>query len=105
MPARCGGNRTQPDKRGATSAAGCPGCPDCVRYRIVDEHPYLSREDEYGDLSLDEAAARMDDLTGVGADTILADFEEWHRHGEADQPWQWEDPETGREVTLRLEVS
>lgn len=27
---RCGGGRTQPDKRGATSAAGCSGCPDCL---------------------------------------------------------------------------
>jgi hypothetical protein len=26
---RCGGSRTQADKRGATSAAGCPGCVDC----------------------------------------------------------------------------
>ncbi len=28
--ARCGGSRTHPDRRGATSAAGCSGCPDCV---------------------------------------------------------------------------
>lgn len=102
MPARCGGTRTQPDKRGATSAAGCPGCPDCVRYRIVDEFPYLSREDEYSDLSLDEAAARMDDLTAVGADVILADLDS---DGLDVLPWEWTDDETGREVTLQLEVS
>lgn len=30
-PKDCGGRGTQPDKRGATSAAGCPGCthPEC----------------------------------------------------------------------------
>jgi len=107
------------------------------RYRIIDAFPYLDREEEYTDLTLEEAAAKMEDLTGIGADVILADFDEncakcegagrvwlpiaWHRgatpaeqiKGECDachgtgkrrDPWEWSDPETGREVTLRLEV-
>lgn len=97
-------------------------------YRIVDLHPYLDREEEYGDLTLDEAATRMEDLTGVGADTILADFDEDCTNcegcgrllttraggnpatydcpaclgaGKRREPWEWVDDETGREVTLR----
>lgn len=35
MPEPCGNLQTQPDKRGATSAAGCPGCVDCQpRYTV-----------------------------------------------------------------------
>lgn len=79
----------------------CPGCPDCVRYRICDVHPYLDREEEYGDLTLDEAAARMDDLTGVGADTILSDLDS---DGLDVLPWKWVDDESGREVTMMREV-
>lgn len=101
-------------------------------YRIVDEFPYLDREDEYPGLTLDEATAKMEDLTGVGADVILADvqeactrcerrpgFIEVTSHGDdwrwIECPschgskivgeWDWEDIETGREVTLRPEVS
>lgn len=103
-------------------------------YRIIDENPYLSREDEYPGLTLDEAASRMDDLTGVGADVILADFDEpcgrcqgrgrgifsedvgsaierfegacptCHGTGKRSEPWEWTDEDTGREVTMRLEV-
>lgn len=93
-------------------------------YRITAENPYLSTEEEYPGLTLEEAAHRMDDLTGVGADVILADFEEscercvgkgWltapsmkcptcHGAGKRSDPWEWVDPETGREVTMRLEV-
>lgn len=92
-------------------------------FRIVDENPYLSREDEYPGLTLEAAAAKMEDLTGVGADVILADVEDdcplCHASGcnprdvTKDCPachgscivgeWEWEDTETGREVTMRLE--
>lgn len=74
---------------------------EAARYRIVDVHPYLDREEEYPNLSLDEAAARMDDLTGVGADVILSDLDS---DGLDVLPWEWTDDENGREVTLRLEV-
>ena len=87
-------------------------------YRIVDDHPYLSREDEYPGLTLDEAASRMDDLTGVGADVILADLDEdcafcmgspstcvaCGGTTRGNLPWKWTDEDTGREVTMRLEV-
>jgi hypothetical protein len=39
MNAPCGGSRTQPGKRGATSAAGCPGCRDCLTTYTVDCTP------------------------------------------------------------------
>lgn len=106
-------------------------------YRIVDEHPYLDRYEEYPGLTLDEAAHKMDDLTGVGADVILADYDEgcarcttkpmaragqlevsadgdnwrWiecpdcHGTGKRAEPWGWTDEETGREVTMRREIS
>lgn len=68
-------------------------------YRIVDRYPYQEREDEYRNLTLEEAAVRMDDLTGVGEDVILADIEE-----DPDVlPWEFTDPETGREVTMTRE--
>lgn len=75
-------------------------------YRITDVHPYLSREDEYAGLTLEEAASRMDDLTGVGADVILADFDEdcMSGTGKRGEPWKWVDDESGREVTMRREV-
>lgn len=76
--------------------------PANQRYRIVDTFPFLDREDEYSDLTLEEAAVRMDDLTGVGTDTILADLDS---DGLDVLPWKWTDDETGREVTLQLEVS
>lgn len=47
-----------------------------ILYRIIDAFKYLDREDEYTGLTLEEAAARMDDLTGVGADVILSDWGE-----------------------------
>ena len=111
-----------------------PKIKDRDRYRITDVHPYLSREDEYPGLTLEEAASRMDDLTGVGADVILSDWDEncptcrgfgyaealggpnvdkvvrrvacWECHGtgKRSDPWEWVDDETGREVTMRREV-
>lgn len=70
-------------------------------YRIVDVHPYLGREEEYTDLSFDEAVNRAEDLTGERADVILSDFDS---DGLDLLPWEWTDDETGREVTMRLEV-
>lgn len=69
------------------------------RYRIVDTFPYLEREDEYSDLSLAEAAAKMEDLTPIQADDILSDFDE----PDVDR-WQWTDEEIGRIVSLLPEV-
>lgn len=68
------------------------------RYRVVDTTPYLEREDEYSDLSLEAAAGRAEDLTGHPADDIIACAEE------ADGRWEWVDEETGREVSLIPEV-
>lgn len=76
--------------------------PEDQRYRVVDEFPYLDREEEYTDLSLAEAAARMEDLTDVTADVILSDIDS---DGFDVLPWEWKDDETGREVTLMLEVA
>lgn len=45
-------------------------------YRIVDVFPYLDREDEYPGLTLSEAAAKIEDLTPVGADVVLTDWDE-----------------------------
>ena len=98
-------------------------------YRILDEYPWLEREDEYSGLTLTEAAIRMDDLTGCGEDVILADWDErcercggegflaprpGERHargcsscrnsGKWPGPWEWKDDETGREVTMMREV-
>lgn len=107
--------------------------PDPPLYRIVEENPYLNLEEEWPGLTLAEAASRMEDLTGVGADIILSDFDEacancggrgYYRGGDAPhdetaigetcdvchgtgkrgEPWEWTDPETGREITMRREV-
>jgi hypothetical protein len=69
------------------------------RYRIVDVFPYLDREEEFSDLTLAEAAGKVEDLTGIGADIILSDFDEPDR-----TDWKWTDDETGREVSLVPEV-
>jgi hypothetical protein len=69
------------------------------RFRVIDTFPYLEREDEYSDLTLDEAAARAEDLTGHPADDIIATLGE-----EGVTRWDWEDGETGREVALQPEV-
>lgn len=99
-------------------------------YRIVDNFPYLEREDEYAGLTLAEAAIQMDGLTGVGEDVILSDWDErcercegtgsrivgsflrWsvtcgdcHGDGKWPGPWEFSDDETGREVTMMREVS
>jgi hypothetical protein len=100
-------------------------------YRITDVFGYLEREDEYTGLTLEEAAIRMDDLTGCGEDVILADWDEpcercggygkaRAREGDPGSrkyicedcggtgkwpgPWEFTDPETGREVTMAREV-
>jgi len=91
-------------------------------YRIVDERLYLSLEDEYGGLTLEAAALKMEDLTGTPAEVILSDFDEpcWRCDGEKTsngfvcgacwgdgkraEPWTWEDDESNRTVTLRREV-
>lgn len=78
-----------------------PERPQDQRYRIVDEHPYLDREDEYADLDFEAAVHRAEDLTGERADVIFADFDS---DGLDLLPWKWVDEETGREVTMRLEV-
>lgn len=102
-------------------------------YRIVDEYPWLEREDEYTGLTLEEAAIRMDDLTGCGAeDMILSDWDERCERcggsgkkthvgtvgdpvtvdcgtcdgtGKWPGPWCWTDEENGREVTMAREVA
>lgn len=91
-------------------------------YRITDVFGYLEREDEYTGLTLEEAAIRMDDLTGCGEDVILSDWDEpcgfcggerWtaggacrvcNATGKWPGPWCWTDEETGREVTMAREV-
>lgn len=91
-------------------------------YRIVDVFDYLDREDEYTGLTLEEAAHRMDDLTGIGADVILSDWAEPCSNCEGAAaffdgpctvcggtggwpgPWKHVDPETGRETMMLREV-
>jgi len=75
--------------------------PTSTLYRIVDVFPYLDREEEHTGLTLAEAAARMEDLTGVAADVILSDLDE----PDSGAHWEWTDDETGREVTMMREVS
>jgi hypothetical protein len=70
------------------------------RYRIVDLFPYLDREDEYDDLTLDEAATRIEDLVGIEAAQVISDIEEG-----IDWPWREVDIETGRETTMTQAVS
>lgn len=72
-----------------------------MRYRIVDSNPYLDREDEYRADTIEGAVGQAEELTGVPADLILSDLGT-DRFG---YPWEWIDPETGREVTLRPEAS
>lgn len=99
-------------------------------YRVVDEHPYLDREEEHANRSAEEAAAIFEDLTGEKADEVLAELDEacsrcggkgtdpdrrgatsaspctlCFGDGKRHDPIEWEDNETGRTVTLRPEVS
>jgi hypothetical protein len=98
-------------------------------FRVIDHRPWLEDEEEWANLNIGEAAIRMEDLTGVGADLILSDFDEacggckgtgWmvqfgllpgsddeevrcpicHGTGKRRDPWEFTDEETGREVTL-----
>lgn len=99
-----------------------------ARFRIIEVAPGRYHEEEWPNLSLEEAAARMDGLTGVGADVILADFDEdcgacegsgkggfrkgrerydcpeCHGTGKRSDPWEFIDPETGRDVMMMREV-
>lgn len=73
---------------------------DAICYRVVDENPYLDRQEEWDDLTLDAAATRMEDLTDLEAAQVINDVEEG-----VDWPWRWTDEETGREVTMAPAVS
>jgi len=73
-------------------------------YRVVSVNPYLDTEEEFGGLGLSEAVGRWEDLTDDRADNALADLEELRQHGDP-ETLEWVDPETGREVTLRPEVT
>jgi hypothetical protein len=69
-----------------------------IVWLIHEEDPYAGTSQEFTEDTLDAAANRVDDLTGAGADVILADI------SEADAlPWEWTDPEDGREVSLHRE--
>lgn len=81
---------------------------------------------DYKGLTLGEAAARMEDLTGIHADVILADFEEacsvchgtgcqmnnifgdcsaCFGTGKRREPWEWENEERGKRVVLRRQAT
>lgn len=66
-------------------------------YRVVDENPFFGAEDLYERRTLDTAATLAEEITGVDAAQIETDLAET-------TPWKWTDEETGREVTIRLEV-
>lgn len=119
---------TEAAKRREKDAQAAERGETIERFRIVEVNEYLGREEEWGGLSLGEAAIKMDDLTGVGADLILSDFDEdcaacegkgevptaniavWefctacHGIGKRREPWTYNDDETGREVTLMRET-
>lgn len=96
---------------------------DASVYRLVDEHPYLDREEEAGNLTATEAATEFENRTGEPFDQVLAELDEscnactdgttaqgWlcatcGGTGRRHDPIEWEDPETGRTVVLRPEVS
>lgn len=67
-------------------------------WRILLEDPYRDRSEEFMARTVEGAAALVDDLTGVDADIVISDVES------GTLPWEWFDPEDGREVTLRKEV-
>lgn len=69
-----------------------------ILYRIHDEHPYLGRDVEHAALALDAAARCVEEVTGIDTETVIEEI------GEGGLPWRWEDPETGRNVTLRPEA-
>lgn len=76
-----------------------------IRYRVTSTQPYLDREDEYAALTMLGAAQQAEELTGVGADVILSDLEEFAEETPPRRPWEFVDPETGHEVTVREEVA
>jgi DnaJ-class molecular chaperone len=95
-------------------------------YQIVDEFPFQEKVTTYHNLTLEQAAVRMDDLIDVSEQTILEDWGEpcegCGGTGEKDAaqgdvhisapcsacggdgkwagPWEHTDEETGREVTM-----
>jgi hypothetical protein len=95
-------------------------------YQITDEFPFQERVTTYHGLTLQQAAIRMDDLTGCGEDVILSDWDELcgrckgvgrvafgagdkicpdcDGDGKWPGPWEHTDEETGREVTMTREA-
>lgn len=77
------------------------------KFAVEESYPACDFDDHWAGLSLEEAAARMDDLTGVGADVILSDFDEGcmacDGTGKRSEPWEWTDEETEREAVMRRE--
>lgn len=91
------------------------------RFRI--EEFLRDEEGEWRGLSLEAAAHQVDDLTGIGADVILSDWDEdCHMcegtgkacgnifgcstcggSGKRGEPWEWTDDETGRRVVMSME--
>lgn len=69
------------------------------RYKIIDENPYGHWYQEWGFDRAEEAAAKAEDITGVSADLILSDLDSL-----GNEPWEWVDEETGREVILGLQI-
>jgi hypothetical protein len=96
-------------------------------YQITDEFPFQERVTTYHNLTLQQAAIRMDDLIDVGEQTILEDWgepcercggygkararkgdpgsrkyicEDCNGDGKWSGPWEHTDEETGREVTM-----
>ena len=66
-----------------------------MSYRIDRSDPYANREDSYLAETIEAAAEQAEEWTGVGGDVILADLEI------QTLPWEYEDEETGVEVTIR----
>lgn len=100
--ARCARCRLNGAEAGGTldTTTGTLTKPEPTLYRVVDTFPYLDREDEWDDLTLDEAAIRVEDLFPIEAADVINDVEEG-----VEWPMVWTDEETGREITLSKSVS
>lgn len=117
------------EKAAAEAAERCQRGEQIETFRVVETNDYTGREEEWPGLSLGEAALRMDEQTGVGADLVLADFDEDctrcegqgtdpDRRGATSaspctaclgvrkrrDPWEFCDSETGREIVLMRET-